>query len=227
MAPSIKLTYFNIEGAAEQVRLALKVSGTDFEDDRITFQQWGEMKTKMPYGQVPIMTVDGGRAMTQSMAMLRYVGTKYSTSLYPTDKIYEVEEAIGLVEDLKRAWVPSLYISMKPQDFGYPSGYGKTEEGQENIKNVRARFAAEELPKYLGYISDMIKDDKWLVEGDEPTIADCLAVTVLRVYTKGHVDHISTDCLNTHPKVVDYITRFCALPQLKGWYKDGLGATTE
>lgn len=227
MAQSIKLTYFNIEGAAEPVRLALKLSGTEFEDDRIGFAQWGEMKAKMPYGQLPIMTVDDGKVMTQSAAMVRHVGSKFSTTLYPIDKLYEIEEAIGMVEDLKRAWMPCLYVSMRPENFGYPSGYPKTDEGKETIKTMRSKFVAEELPKYLGYFEGMLKDNKWLVEGDEPTIADCFAVPALRAYTMGHIDNVSTDCLNTHPKVVAYVEKFCALTQLKGGYSKGLGANVE
>eukprot|EP00529_Nitzschia_sp_RCC80_P039198 CAMPEP_0113493720 /NCGR_PEP_ID=MMETSP0014_2-20120614/28737_1 /TAXON_ID=2857 /ORGANISM="Nitzschia sp." /LENGTH=56 /DNA_ID=CAMNT_0000387591 /DNA_START=118 /DNA_END=285 /DNA_ORIENTATION=+ /assembly_acc=CAM_ASM_000159 len=48
----IKLTYFDIEGAGEPVRLALVMSGAEFEDDRIKFPDWGALKPKTPYGQL-------------------------------------------------------------------------------------------------------------------------------------------------------------------------------
>ena len=35
---SIKVTYFNIAGAAEKVRLALVMCGKEFQDERINFQ---------------------------------------------------------------------------------------------------------------------------------------------------------------------------------------------
>jgi len=70
--------------------------------------------------------------------------------------------------------------------------------------------------------------EKWLVEGlDDPTIADCYAVSFLRSFTKGHIDYVDTDCLSESPKIVDYIKRFCALPQINGWYKDGLGGKSD
>ena len=53
MATSIKLTYFDIEGAAEKVRLALVIAGVPFEDDRIEFSKWrgpNGLKNTMPYG---------------------------------------------------------------------------------------------------------------------------------------------------------------------------------
>ena len=46
----IRLSYFDIEGAAEKVRLALVLAGVDFEDDRVVWSQWGGpdgLKSKM------------------------------------------------------------------------------------------------------------------------------------------------------------------------------------
>jgi hypothetical protein len=38
--PTYKLTYFNIAGAAEKVRLAFVLAGIEFEDHRIAFDEW-------------------------------------------------------------------------------------------------------------------------------------------------------------------------------------------
>ena len=54
----IKLTYFDIEGAAEPVRLALALAGKEYEDDRVKFPDWKDLKPKTPYGQLPVMTID-------------------------------------------------------------------------------------------------------------------------------------------------------------------------
>jgi len=48
--PKIKLTYFDIEGVAEPIRLALVLSGIPFEDHRIKFDEWPAMKPTTPYG---------------------------------------------------------------------------------------------------------------------------------------------------------------------------------
>jgi hypothetical protein len=96
MSPTIKLSYFDIEGAAEPTRLALILTGTAFEDDRVSFEQWGALKPTTPYGSLPIMTVDGV-LHTESAAMLRWVGATFSKngkSLNPSDKLFEVEETV-------------------------------------------------------------------------------------------------------------------------------------
>jgi glutathione S-transferase len=229
----------------------LKLAGKDFEDVRVKFPEWAELKPKTPYGQLPLMEIDGGAPRTQSMAMLRYVGATFSETLYPREKLLDIEESIGLVEDFLREWRVSyilisfirhqyslhrdlhlltlfifrsfqsnLYIAMRPEVFGYPEGFGKTPEGQELCKTMRTKFVEEKLPVFLGHFQDMIEKHggAWLASKDAPTIADCLAVVNLRQFKKGHLDHVPTTCLDTHPKVVDYLERFCALEPIKGRY---------
>lgn len=40
LSSKVKLTYFNIEGAGEKVRLALKCAGIPFEDNRVSFGEF-------------------------------------------------------------------------------------------------------------------------------------------------------------------------------------------
>jgi glutathione S-transferase len=227
MAPKIKLTYFDMEGAAECIRLALVLTGTEFEDERIQGSQWKDMKPKTPYGGLPIMTVDDGPMRTESKAMLRWVGATFSNeelSLYPSEKLYEVEEAVGLVEDLSRSWYTPLLLGMRPHLFGYPEDHSKTEEGKEMTASMRKKWIAEEFPKFLGYLEAKIASagGKWLVKGENPTIADCLLVPLLRQYTRGHIDHVDTKCLENNPNMVAYVKRFCALPKVQGRYTSGI-----
>jgi glutathione S-transferase len=224
---NIKLTYFDIEAAAEPVRLALALAHVEYEDIRVKFPDWPTLKPTTPYGQLPTMTYDGGRTMTQSPAMLRWVGNlDESKALYPVDKLYEIEEAIGLIEDMKRAWTPSLYLGMRPANFGYPDDFASTDEGKAVVKALREKFTSDELPVYLKYFEDMIERNggKFLC-GDKPTIADCLVVPTIRNWTKGHVDHVPVTCIKDFsPKIAAYVENFCALAEIKGRYTNGLGA---
>ncbi len=53
-----------------QVRLALKIGGVDFDDDRIDFKDWPALKPTTPFGQLPIMSVEGASdPIAQSGAM--------------------------------------------------------------------------------------------------------------------------------------------------------------
>jgi glutathione S-transferase len=226
MSNTIKLTYFDIEGVAEAVRLALLLSGTPFEDVRVQFSEWPAMKPTTPNGQLPIMTIGGDEAnvKTQSKAMLRWVGATKSTTMYPSDKLFDIEETIGILEDCQRAFTPALYMGMRPTNFGYPEGFQSTEEGKKLIEAMRTKFVKEELPKYAKLLSDKIEKHggPFLIAGSEPTIADCVAVPMLRSYTIGHLDHVDPACLDAYPTIVKYIKNFCSLEPVKGRYNNGI-----
>merc|ERR1719350_881772 len=101
------------------------------------------MKSKMPYEQVPVMNIDSGEPRTQSGAMLRYAGTlNPDKNMYPMDKIYDVEEALGLLEDMQNSFVVLYYLGSKPEKYGYPENYQQTEEGKIKLKNMRLEWVS-------------------------------------------------------------------------------------
>jgi glutathione S-transferase len=221
---SIKLTYFDIEGAAEPTRLALTLSGTPFEDVRVKFPDWAALKPTTPYGQLPLFQVDNDPVRTQSMAMLRWVGTTLSDTLYPADKLLDVEEALGVVEDMEKSWQPAFYMGMRPANFGRPDGFQNTDEGKAVVQEMREQWIQTKLSVHVEYLENLLKKNngKWLASTDAPTIADCKAIVFLRALTRGHVDFVPADCLDKHAVIVDYIKRFCALELIKGRYTSGI-----
>jgi glutathione S-transferase len=84
---SLKLTYFDIAGLAEAIRLACFVGGLEFEDERLNFEQFAKLKDTFPFKQVPILTINENIVVAQSNAILRYVGNL--ASLYPKNDILE------------------------------------------------------------------------------------------------------------------------------------------
>lgn len=44
MAPKIVLTYFDFPGPAEPARMALAMGGEQWEDKRLTFEEFGALK---------------------------------------------------------------------------------------------------------------------------------------------------------------------------------------
>lgn len=56
-------------------RLAFHLGGLAFDDVRVTREQWNALKPKCPFGQLPILEVNG-KILAQSNAILRFVGKK-------------------------------------------------------------------------------------------------------------------------------------------------------
>jgi hypothetical protein len=53
-----KLTYFGFRGRGELPRLIFAAAGVPYIDDRISFEQWGAMKTMTPFGGVCFFKTD-------------------------------------------------------------------------------------------------------------------------------------------------------------------------
>ncbi|VDP16736.1 unnamed protein product [Heligmosomoides polygyrus] len=76
-----KLTYFNGRGLAEIIRQVngfslFVVAKQDYEDVRLSFEEWPKHKDEMPFGQMPVLEVDG-KKLCQSHAIGRYLARKF------------------------------------------------------------------------------------------------------------------------------------------------------
>ena len=83
----LKLSYFDIEGVAEPIRLTLVLKGVDFEDHRFKFADWKDIKPKMTFNFAPEMTING-KSYPQSKAILMYCSKlkgKHDVEVYPHD----------------------------------------------------------------------------------------------------------------------------------------------
>lgn len=70
-----KLTYFNVKGRAELIRLIFAKTGTKFDEERIEFDQWPDRKASMPMGQLPLLEYKGHQ-LIQSLTIARFVARK-------------------------------------------------------------------------------------------------------------------------------------------------------
>lgn len=212
------LTYFDIEGVADKVRLAFKLNGVDFEDKRISFEEFGALKGSLPLGQLPILEIEGGEVITQSDRMARDA----AGSLYPSDAKArsEVDGFIGLAADLQQQITPSMYIGMRPALFGHEDR--TPEERTEVIAKLRKNLLAEgsQLRVLLGFLDKQLqKNGTGFAVGDKITLADVYLLPVLRGYASGRYDGIPADFLDSYAGIKKWFETMYANPILKAHYK--------
>ena len=83
--PDYRLTYFDFDGGrGEPVRIALHAAGIAFEDKRITFPEFQEVRKDVRFNALPVMHIDDAE-VTQSSALCRYFGKQ--AGLYPEDAL--------------------------------------------------------------------------------------------------------------------------------------------
>lgn len=71
-----KLTYFNLHASAETTRMLFALADVEYEDVRVSQEEWQKLKPKSPFGQLPILEVDG-HTLCQSHTMERFLCNRF------------------------------------------------------------------------------------------------------------------------------------------------------
>ena len=201
--PKLKLTYFDINGGrAEVARLALVIGEVPFEDDRISFQQFGETRLSMPFGAVPIIEVDG-EVLTQSSTISRYVGKL--TNLYPEDPWQAAicDEVMDVIEDLDGQVFTQLPLT--------------DEQKQES----REGLASGALTMTLNRLEECLKARGGEYMADNRlTVADLKVFEWVRLLESGMLDHIPTEVAEKEaPLLVAHAKKIGSHPKIVAYYK--------
>lgn len=99
-----RLTYFDLRGRAEPIRLLLHATQSEFEDKRIVSgDEWSALKPTLPFGVMPIYEESGIR-LAESHAILRHLGRRLTPA--PTEAgIAELDVAQEyLAESQEQLW---------------------------------------------------------------------------------------------------------------------------
>ncbi|KAG7401930.1 hypothetical protein PHYBOEH_009510 [Phytophthora boehmeriae] len=201
-APKLKLTYFPVPGRAEPIRLALFISGIDFEDERVSFDEVGDLLPNMPFNTLPVLEVDG-EVISQSMAILRYVGGL--SGLYPTTNVlsaHRVDEIFSLIDEM----------------FNFPDWRAATRE-QDPGKQMERREALAKgvIPKTLDFVEKRLADfnGKYAV-GADLTVADLAVYALVLTLTSGRPG-IPTTIADPYPNVQRIYKQVKAHPKVVEW----------
>jgi len=155
--PTLKLTYFAGRGRGEVPRLLLAAADWKYEDVRVSFDDWGALKPTTPWGQMPVLEVDGKTVVAQSGAISRYLarltGAGGSTPL-ESAQIESIHDAtIDLGQQLAKA------------RFG----------GEEEKKKAAEDNKTTHIPAWAGHFEKHLKannDGKGYFVGNHLTLAD-------------------------------------------------------
>src|SRR5437868_3863930 len=71
------LTYFDVRGRAEVIRLMLEETATPYRERRVAVEEWPMLKPTLPLNQLPIYE-EGDLYIFQSHAIYRYLARKFN-----------------------------------------------------------------------------------------------------------------------------------------------------
>jgi len=177
--PAHKLTYFDFDGGrGEPVRIAFHAAGIEFEDERVTFPEFQEMRKNTRFNSLPAMDIDGIE-VTQSSALSRYVGKM--AGLYPEDDMQALycDEVMDAVEDLTHYIVPTLSM-----------------EG-DALREAREKLVDGWMSVYVKGLGDLLTRGGGDYFADNRlTVADLKVFVTTRWLRSGGLDHVPTDLVD-------------------------------
>ncbi|KIH52355.1 glutathione S-transferase protein, partial [Ancylostoma duodenale] len=155
-----KLTYFPIRGLAECARQIFVLAGQEYEDVRLTKEQFAPMKPNMPFGQLPVLEVDG-KQLAQSLAICRYLARQFGfAGKTPFDE--------ALVDSLADQYT-DYRLEIKSYFF---VAVGRFQGDKDQLKKDVLLPARE---NFLGFITKFLKKNpSGFLVGDSVTWVDLL-----------------------------------------------------
>ena len=200
--PQLKLTYFDIHGGrAEPARLALHMAGIAFEDHRITYAEFAEVRKSTPFGQVPVLHVDGV-LITQCDAITRYAGKL--AGLYPSDPFQALlcDEVMYVVEEASVKLGPTFRMT-----------------GEEQ-KAARLELVNGSMPVYLRWLQSQLQAHGGEYFADQRlTVADLKVFVDIRGLNSGRLDHVPTDLVEkVAPLLNAHLQRIAQTPAVAQYY---------
>lgn len=202
--PQLKLTYFDFNGGrGEAARLAMAIGEVPFEDDRIPVEKWPETKAATPFGQLPLLEVDGD-TITQTNTINRFVGKL--AGLYPEDPIAAAhcDEVMSAVEDMMYRIVPTLFM-----------------QDEDEKRRAREALAEGPIPLFVTRIGEILeRRGGEYFAGGRLSVADLKVFLWVRYLRSGMLDHVPTDIPDRlAPNLVDHFERINSHPAIVGWYE--------
>ncbi|XP_076673268.1 glutathione S-transferase-like [Andrena cerasifolii] len=192
--PTYKLTYFDLTGLGEPIRLLLHQSGIKFEDKRVTFEEWPQLKPQMPMGQLPVLEIDG-KPYYQSKAICRLISKR--NNLYGSSDVeaYQIDATIDTIDDLR--------IAMSQYHW----------EQDPAFKAKLKEIALKKLPVYLDKFEEQVKNNGGYFVNGKLSWPDLLYTA----YTDTLSAILEADLNKDHLELQKLVQKVRSLPNIKAY----------
>ena len=191
-----RLTYFNFRGLGEPIRLIFADLGLAFEDRQVDFVGWEALKPGMPFGQMPMLEIDG-RRIVQSHAILRHLARAHGLD--------GADETQRIACDIAAEAVKDAYNNL----FEYVWADGS------EAAEASAAYEAGGLAAWLGRLEAWLGDRPFLA-ADKPLFADYYALTYL-----DEVAAYFPAALETAPRLAALRRRMAERPGVAAYVAEG------
>jgi len=195
--PAYKLYYFPGRGRAEFIRYMFAFAEVPFEDVRLEREVFrSEYKPKFPFGQVPVLEIDGKQILAQSHAIARYLANEFHMTGANHFEAGLADMYVDALTDLK--------AHMRPIQ--------RLKNTDENAYKVELeKYKVEHFIPFLDkYEKILAANGKEHLVGSKTTWADLTIAEFLegKIESDPHV-------LDSHPKLAKFVEKTLESPGIK------------
>ena len=196
--PKVKLIYFDIAGLAQASRDVMNDLDMSFTDVRLTHDEFLEKKEDFPFGQVPVLEIDGenSEVIAQSKTILRYIGT--ICKVYPRKNVLN-SAIVDQWLELHTEFMFPLQMNMYPNRFGLNFS-------DSDKKNHRKWCVETHIPKYLQKIETQLEDGEFMCTSSK-SAADYCWLPTLNWLVSGIFDGVDISNFDNFPEIISYMKR--------------------
>ena len=188
-------------GRAELIRFVFAQAGVPYEDIRLTSEQWAEFKPKTPYGQMPVLEVDG-KMLAGSGPIERFLAEQYGLAGSNAFENADIASILDVIVDLGQRLIQYFY-----------------EKDEARKAELKKGLEETHIPKYLGALEKRAaannSADGWIY-GAKVTYAD------FGVYLEGAylLKVMSQNVLDNYPALKKLRESVEKLPNIAKWLKE-------
>ncbi|CAI2332168.1 unnamed protein product [Caenorhabditis sp. 36 PRJEB53466] len=200
-----KLSYLELRGLAEPARQILAYAGEVFEDVRIERKDWPALKSKMPFGTVPVLHVDG-KPLGQSHAIARYLARQFGLAGQNAWEEAQVNSIADLVKDYQLEIRPFFLVK---------AGFG-----DGDVEKLYREGFVPAFKKHYTFLTNALKaNGSGFLVGDSLTWVDLVVAqqTSDVLATKNSLLGGRAELLDEFPELKEHQKKIHSIPRIAKW----------
>ncbi|XP_073978703.1 glutathione S-transferase-like isoform X2 [Rhodnius prolixus] len=190
-----KLTYFNVKGVGEPIRMILSYAGKKFEDVRIEKDEWLQLKPKTPFGKLPILEIDG-KVLHQSAAICRYLGEEFGLGGSSKWENLQINMIADTIQDIKNI-MSHFYRQLDA----------------EAREKKRPELLNETIPFYLERLDSIIKNNGGYFVNNKLTWVDFYFAG----FSETMESMLNAKVCEKYPHILQHRNNLKNIPEIKKW----------
>ncbi|XP_014262361.1 glutathione S-transferase-like [Cimex lectularius] len=194
---TVRLSYFNMTGLGEPIRLLLSYGNIKFEDRRVSKEDWPEMKRGMRWNQLPKLEIEG-RELSQSKTICRYLAKKLNLcGKNEWDATY-CDMMVDMLDDFRSRIVTVYYTP-------------DSEQREKELEKLRLDF----VPTALAKFEEQVAENGGFFVGGKLTWPDI----VFLAFTDYAGQMLKCDVVSNFPKLSALCNYVMSQPGISRYFK--------